>query len=156
MSAATPSSPAPAASASTQASDNQFKLSSHDGSTQVTLNLEQGGPLSPGSTPGPSIQYQGSEGSLSFSGEQIVTETTGLGKMFTVILNVVPDLRTLKFTLVLPSVTHKAGAEKQHFETIAIKAQVHTSLIGTPPAGANTSFEVMKMRGTAEAVPVAL
>lgn len=151
MSAATPVS-----SASTDSGDNQFKLSDHDSNTQVTLNLQKGGPLSPGSSPGPALQYQGVEGTHSFSGEQIVTETTALGKMFTVILNIVPDLRTLKFTLVLPPVINKTGAQKQHFQTIAIKSQVHTTLIGAPPPGANTSYEVMRMHGTAEKVEVAL
>ncbi|MBV9761761.1 MAG: hypothetical protein JO340_14465 [Acidobacteriaceae bacterium] len=156
MSAATPTPASTPAHSPIQSSDNQFTLSAHQGHTRVILNLEKDGPLSPGTSPGPAMRYEGPEGSHSFSGQQIVVDTTPLGKMFTVVLNMVPDVRTLKFSLLLPAVIHKAGVAKQEFETIAIKAQVHTSLFGTPPAGAGTSYEVTKMRGTAESVPVAL
>jgi hypothetical protein len=153
MSAAKPSA---ATSTSTDSSDNQFKLSDHENKTNVTLSLIKGGPVTLDSSPGPTLQYRGIEGTLSFSGKQVVTETTALGQMFTVTLNIVPDLRTLKFSLILPSVTNKAGDRTQDFHTIAIKAQVHTTLTGTLPPGANTSYEVIKMHGTAEKLPVAL
>ena len=95
------------------------------------------------------------EGTLSFSGEQIVAETNALGKTFTVTLNIVPDLRTLLFTLVLPPVTHKAGERTQAFDTIAIKSERHTSLTGKPTnPGAATTYVVVKMHGTAATVEV--
>lgn len=141
-----------------QGSDNQFKLSDYEKRTHVTLNLQKAGPLAPGtSAQGPVIEYKGAEGTLSFSGEQIITETTALGKMFTVTLNVVPDLRTLKFTLLLPDVIHKAGAATQAFETVAIKAEHHTSLSGAPNVtGANPTYTALKMHGTASKVQVPL
>lgn len=157
MSAAKPTSAAtPVSSTSTDSGDNQFSLSDHENKTHVTLSLVEGGPVRVNSSPGPALQYQGAEGTLSFSGEQVVTETTALGQMFTVTLNIVPDLRTLKFSLILPSVTNKAGSRKQSFQTIAVKAQVHTTLTGTLPPGANTSYEVIKMHGTAEKLAIAL
>jgi len=95
------------------------------------------------------------EGTLSFSGEQITAETNALGKTFTVTLNIVPDLRTLLFTLVLPPVTHKAGERTQAFDTIAIKSERHTSLTGQPTnPGAATTYVVVKMHGTAATVEV--
>jgi hypothetical protein len=152
MSASTP------APVSTQSNDNQFTLSDYEKHTHVTLNLEKAGPLAPGSSAkGPTLQYQGVEGTLSFSGDQIVTETTALGKLFTVTLNIVPDLRTLDFTLLLPAVVHKAAATTQSFDTIAIKSEHHTSLTGTPTtAGANPSYAVLKMHGKAAQVKVPL
>jgi len=135
---------------------NQFTLQAHDSKTSVTLNLDRRGPLIQGSdTEAPSLDYQGVEGTLSFSGQQIVTETTTLGRMFTVTLNIVPDLRSLSFTLLLPLVTHAADTPAQAFETIAIKSEHHLSLGGSPTtAGSNTSYAVLKMHGTARKVAV--
>ena len=148
--------PAPATSSTVQAGDNQFKLSDYEKRTHVTLNLQKAGPLTPGTTAqGPVLDYQGVEGTLSFSGQQITTETTALGTQYTVTLNIVPDLRTLKFTLLLPAVTHKTAGQPQAFETIAIKAEHHTSLTGTPTApGANPTYTALKMHGTAAKVIV--
>src|SRR5262249_42559291 len=111
------SSSAPAAAAAVQAADNQFKLSDYQNRTRVTLNLQKAGPLAPGtSAQGPVLDYQGVEGTLSFSGQQVTTETTALGTMYTVTLNIVPDLRTLKFTLLVPAVIHKTAGQPQAFE----------------------------------------
>jgi hypothetical protein len=153
MSAPTPT-PAPSIVASS--GDNQFKLSDHEKKTHVTLNLETHGPLVQGSTAqAPTLQYDGVEGTFSFSGEQVAVETSALGKMFTVTLNIVPDLRTLLFTLLLPSVTHQAGEPKQAFDTLAIKSERHSSIQG-PPAnpGAATTYTCLKMHGTAAKVQV--
>jgi hypothetical protein len=153
MSAATPT---PVSSIVASSTDNQFTLSDHDKKTHVTLKLQKGGPLVQGSTAqGPTLQYQGVEGTFSFSGEQIVTDTNALGKTFTVTLNIVPDLRTLLFTLVLPPVTHMTGERTQAFDTIAIKSEHHTSLQGKPTnPGAATTYVVLKMHGTAASVEV--
>ncbi len=139
-----------------QPNDNQFTLRAHDNKTSVTLDLDRRGPLVQGSdTQGLSIQYQGVEGTHSFSGQQIVTETTSLGKMFTVTLNIVPDLRSLSFTLLLPAVIHAPDTPAQAFETIAIKAEHHTSLQANPTTpGSNPSYTVMKMHGIAKKVEV--
>jgi hypothetical protein len=153
MSAPTPT---PVSSGVAPSTDNQFKLSDHEKKTNVTLSLQKGGPLVQGSTAqGPTLQYEGVEGKFSFSGDQIVTETNALGKTFTVTLNIVPDLRTLLFTLVLPPVTHKAGERTQAFETIAIKSEHHTSILGKPTnPGAATTYVVVKMHGTAGSVQI--
>jgi hypothetical protein len=154
MSAPTPT---PVSSVAAPATDNQFILSDYEKKTKVTLRLQKGGPLVQGSTAaqGPTLQYEGVEGTHSFSGEQITAETNALGKTFTVILNIVPDLRTLLFTLVIPPVVHKAGERSQAFDTIAIKSERHTSIIGPPTnSGAATTYTVLKMHGTAATVEV--
>lgn len=153
MSAPTPT---PVSSIVAPSTDNQFTLSDYEKKTKVTLKLQKGGPLVQGSiAQGPTLQYEGVEGTLSFSGEQIIAETNALGKTFTVTLNIVPDLRTLLFTLVLPPVTHKAGERTQAFDTIAIKSERHTSLTGQPTnPGAATTYVVVKMDGTAATVEV--
>ena len=139
-----------------QDSDNEFKLSDHKSATHVTLSLDRRGPLVQGSNDNvPSLQYQGTEGTLSFSGSQVVTETTALGRMFTVTLNIVPDLRTLSFTVLVSTVAHSAGQASQAFDTIAIKSERHVSLQRTPTtAGAEMTYTVVKMSGTATKVEV--
>ena len=146
----------PVASIAATSGDNQFKLSDHDKKTHVTLNLQTHGPLVQGSTAqAPTLQYEGVEGTFTFSGEQVTVETSALGKMFTVTLNIVPDLRTLLFTLLLPPVIHKAGERKQAFDTIAIKSERHTSIQGPPTnPGAGTTYTSLKMHGTAAKVEV--
>lgn len=146
----------PVASIAATSGDNQFKLSDHDKKTHVTLNLQTHGPLVQGSTAqAPTLQYEGVEGTFTFSGEQVTVETSALGKMFTVTLNIVPDLRTLLFTLLLPPVIHKTGERKQAFDTIAIKSERHTSIQGPPTnPGAGTTYTSLKMHGTAAKVEV--
>lgn len=153
MSAPTPT---PVSSIVAPSTDNQFKLSDHEKKTHVTLNLQPHGPLVQGATAqAPTLQYEGVEGTFSFSGDQVAAETSALGKMFTVTLNIVPDLRTLLFTLLVPSVTHKAGASTQAFDTIAIKSERHTSIQGPPTnPGAATTYTCLKMHGTAAKVQV--
>src|SRR6185503_2297477 len=146
----------PAATIVASPGDNQFKLSDHEKKTHVTLNLQTHGPLVQGSTAqAPTLQYDGVEGTFTFSGQQVTVETSALGKMYTVTLNVVPDLRTLLFTLVLPPVIHKSGEAKQAFDTIAIKSERHTSIQGPPTTpGAATTYTCLKMHGTAAKVEV--
>ena len=146
----------PAATIVASPGDNQFKLSDHEKKTHVTLNLQTHGPLVQGSTAqAPTLQYEGVEGTFTFSGQQVTVEISALGKMYTVTLNIVPDLRTLLFTLLLPPVIHKAGESKQAFDTIAIKSERHTSIQGPPTTpGAATTYTCVKMHGTAAKVQV--
>jgi hypothetical protein len=144
--------------ASVTPTDNRFELHDHEHRTTVTLNLDASGPLISGTTPqAPTMQYQGEEGKFTFAGEQLVKQSTALGTMYTVMLNVVPDLRTLYFSLLLPDVIHAAGATSQSFHTIAIKSEKHTSLQGIPNVtGGNPTYTVMKMSGNASKVKNAL
>lgn len=146
----------PAATIVASPGDNQFKLSDHEKKTHVTLNLQTHGPLVQGSSAqAPTLQYEGVEGTFTFSGQQVTVETSALGKMYTVTLNIVPDLRTLLFTLLLPPVIHKTGASNQAFDTIAIKSERHTSIQGPPTTpGAATTYTCVKMHGTAAKVQV--
>jgi hypothetical protein len=146
----------PVASTTATSGDNQFKLSDHEKKTHVTLNLQAHGPLVQGATAqAPTLEYEGVEGTFTFSGQQVTVETSALGKMYTVTLNVVPDLRTLLFTLLLPPVTHKSGETKQAFDTIGIKSERHTSIQGKPTnPGAATTYTCLKLHGTAAKVQV--
>ncbi|HMJ61384.1 MAG TPA: hypothetical protein VK493_06450, partial [Bryobacteraceae bacterium] len=66
MSAPTPT---PVSSIVAPSTDNQFILSDYEKKTKVTLKLQKGGPLVQGSAAqGPTLQYEGVEGTLSFSG----------------------------------------------------------------------------------------
>src|ERR1041384_676678 len=52
----------------------------------------------------PQLSYSGPEGDLNFSGGEIETQPTALGDEVTVTLESVPDLHTITFTLLLPSI----------------------------------------------------
>ncbi len=99
------------------------------------------------------------EGSRSFEGAQILQQTTALGTLLTVTLNVVPDLRTLTFSMLMPQVTKASGTggpgSSQSSETIAIKAEHYTSLTGALSPGGNPTYATTKLLGIARSVEVA-
>ncbi len=138
---------------------NEFLLHDTDKKTQIVYKLQQGGPIRQGATEsGPVLEYTGAEGSLTFQGTQVVQQQTALGTLLTVTLNIVPDLRTLAFSMLMPEVT-TAGTggvgSSQKFETVGIKAQHPTSLTGTLPPGGNPTYVTMKLHGTAKSVEIA-
>ncbi len=135
------------------ATDNHFALQDSQGKTEITYSLQKAGPLTPGiNLDGPVLDYKGPEGTLTFSGSQVGTLPTPLGTMITVTLNVVPDLRTLTFSMLLPNVVHGTPGSAQSFETMGILAQHHTSLLGPPAQGGNPTYSVLKLHGQASHV----
>ena len=148
-------SPVPTTAAATN-TDNQFTLHDPSNHTQVTYLPHRGGPIIQGTTPGgASLTYKGTEGSFNFTDDQITTETTAIGSLVTVTLNVVPDLRRLTFSVLMPSVTSGPIGSSKSFETLAIKATQHLTLIGPAPTGANPTYVEIKMHGTAKSVEIA-
>ena len=151
---------APSATPSTKMGfGNQFLLHDTEQKTQIVYKLQKGGPIVQGAAEdGPVLEYTGAEGSLTFEGPQLLQQQTALGTLLTVTLNVVPDLRTLTFSMLMPEIT-AAGAgslgASQKFETVGIKAQHPQSLTGALPAGANPTYVTMKLHGTAKSVEVA-
>ena len=138
---------------------NEFLLHDTDNKTEIVYRLQQGGPIHQGATEsGPVLEYTGAEGSLTFEGTQILQESTALGTLLTVTLNIVPDLRTLTFSMLMPQITAAGNAgvgSSQTFETIGIKAQHPKSLVGPVPPGADPTYVAMKLHGTAKSVEIA-
>ena len=98
----------------------------------------------------PLLHYNGPEGELNFSGEEIDRATTALGTEVTVTVEHVPDLHIITCTLLLPSFRLSEDGEAS-FETLAIKTTKHQSLIG-PPEGAGESYESVELHGVAKSV----
>jgi hypothetical protein len=127
--------------ATTTQEANLFELSCDGTSISYSTTSISGKPL---------LQYNGPEGELSFSGDEIGTAATALGSEVTVTLETVPDLHTITCTLLLPSLRLPGGGESS-FETLAIKTTAHTTIAG-PPEGAGQSYESVALHGVAKAV----
>jgi hypothetical protein len=120
---------------------NLFEL--QYGDTQLTYST--------GSFAGPpQLSYKGPEGELSFSGEEIESDTGTLATEITVTLDTVPDLHTITFTVLLPSFNMPEEGDSE-FDTIAIKTTNRTTIAG-PPKGAAQSYEAVTMHGLAKSV----
>jgi hypothetical protein len=127
--------------ATTTQEANLFELSCDGTSINYSTSSISGKPL---------LHYNGPEGELSFSGDEIDTAATALGTEVTVTLATVPDLHTITCTLLLPSFRLPGDGESS-FETLAIKTTRHTSIAG-PPEGAGQSYESLALHGVAKSV----
>lgn len=120
---------------------NLFELQCGD--TQVTYST--------GSFAGPpQLSYKGPEGELSFSGDDIESDSGRLWTEVSVTLDSVPDLHTIAFTLLLPAFTMPDEGDSE-FDTIAIRTTSHTTIAG-PPQGAGQSYEAVALHGVAKSV----
>lgn len=100
----------------------------------------------------PRFNFREAERNLNFSGEQIRTQATELGTEVTVTLEVIPDLRTVTLTLLVPAIN--LGNETEvGFATAAIETTNHTT-IGGPRliTGPLQTYRVIPLEGTAKNV----
>src|SRR5215471_7128475 len=121
---------------------NRFTLQSGDGKTKVdyettsfigqpTLNLTQG--------PGP-IRH--------FSGSQIRTLNTEIGKLVTVTTNMTIDTGSTSFSVLIPAITLAAVGDHKPFSTDAIITS-HTGPNSVPPTGVHETYHFIAMHGEA-------
>jgi hypothetical protein len=99
-----------------------FELCSLSGKTKVAYSLSTAVPLSLGHTSGPSLKYDGPEGSWTFDASQITHENTSLGQLISVALKPANSTFTTAFWLFLPPVLLVAN-DRQSFTTFCVKAQ---------------------------------
>jgi hypothetical protein len=123
----------------TQATPNLFNLQEVGGGTQISYSTTS-------STGQPELSYQGFHGENAFSGDAIDQAETALGTELTVVLNAVPDRKSVTLTLVLPR-----HLGQQRFSTLAVIATNPTSLAG-PQDGHPQTYEVIALEGQAQAV----
>lgn len=97
------------------------------------------------------LEYNGSEGQFVFRGDDISQEQTILGLIISVTLQPNADAGGLDFALVLPPI-QLGGHGRQEFETMGIK--IHNRGRVIRPAGAELTYEVMKLNGLAEDIPI--
>jgi len=98
------------------------------------------------------FSFRDSQREVNASGTEIRTNSTALGTEVTVTLEVVPDLRTVTITLLVPDINLGKQSEMD-FETVAIETTQHTS-IGGPGlvVGSLLTYRVIALHGTAKNV----
>jgi hypothetical protein len=121
---------------------NLFELSCGDASVTYSTTSFTGAPhLSTSGEP---------FGEHTFFGAEIATADTALGTEVTVLLESIPDLRTVTMTLILPDIRVSEG-EEVAFETIAVVTTIATTIAGPPP-GAQQAYAVVVLHGVARIV----
>jgi hypothetical protein len=104
-----------------------------------------------GTLTGSSLVYHDDQMDQSFANEELTVEDTQLGQLVTVTLRQIPDLETVTFTLVLPSITlTEHNAPPIDIEVPGITT-THSTTIAGPEAGQQTFYSVVTLVGTAEA-----
>lgn len=103
------------------------------------------------STADAQLEYNGTEGQFVFRGDEIDRQQTVLGSLVSVTLQPDADAGGLDFALVLPPVNLGDDA-RQEFETMGIKIRSRGRVID--PAGAGLTYEVLKLKGVAEDIPI--
>ena len=125
---------------------NRFTFRDEKGTTQVVFFPEAPGPLPKGAHS--RLDYNGPEGSFTFTRDQVASQDSPLGLLITVALERSIDAGALTFTLVLPPV-NMAGKKKQTFDTVAVKTKSFGIL---PREGARLLDTAMGLEGVAESV----
>jgi hypothetical protein len=96
------------------------------------------------------LDYRDEQHDLTFSGEkgEIGSLESGIGRMVTVTLEILPDSYELTLTLVLPQIN--LGGKGSSFESLAIRTR-HLSSIGgsTLVKGSLQTYDVLPLRGRA-------
>lgn len=131
---------------------NRYTFSDCEGVKRVIFFPRTLGPLGISeSSSDAQLEYNGLEGQFVFRGNDISQEQTILGSLISVTLQPNADAGGLDFTLVLPPV-QLGGHARQEFETVGVK--IHSRGRVIRPAGAELTYEVMKLNGLAEDIPI--
>jgi hypothetical protein len=101
----------------------------------------------------PQFSYRDSEHNVSKSGTDIRTLETEIGTLVTIDLAQIPDLQTIKVTLVVPTVNLRPPATTSDVQTIAILTTSRTTAAGPQLiAGQLETYRTLYLRGTARRV----
>jgi len=94
------------------------------------------------------LDYRDKRRDLTFSGAEIDSLESRIGRMHTVTLEVIPDSHELTLTLLLPQINLEG--QRVSFETLAIRTR-HLSSIGGPGLvkGPLQTYDVLSLRGKA-------
>ena len=145
---------APAASAEQGPVANRFTLSDENGTTQITFYPVAPGPLVAGQAQGGSrLEYTDEEGNREFSGDDIQIEDSIVGRLITVTLQPNADAGALLLTLILPSIALSQDSTSEPFKTVAIRTRTRGFVL---PRGADRSYSVIDLGGTAESAALPL
>lgn len=116
--------------------------------THIVYSTQTPGPIKPGEEGG-RLEYQGIEGNLTFSGQNIGLQESPLGTLLTVILKANNDTGGLSLTILVPGVF--GASEEKHktvtFETIAIKASSRGFVV---KEGVELTYTILPLLGKAK------
>jgi hypothetical protein len=121
---------------------NLFELSSRGIQVTYSTTSITGKPL---------FSYRDAFISKQFQGDEILLEESRIGQLVTVVLEQVPDLKTVTFTLILPTVKKLPSSTGTAVEVPGIMATAHTSIIG-PGLGPSITYRQVMLSGTAQFV----
>src|SRR5262245_39936815 len=98
------------------------------------------------------VSFEDADGSRSFRGpNEVRSLDTGIGKLVTVTLEAVPDLHTITFSVLLPSVLVEGLGEEAAVTAVGLRTTTSTTIAG-PPTGPAQSYETVLLEGTASLV----
>ena len=98
----------------------------------------------------PQFTYTDADSQRSFSGDEIESVDTALGSEVTVTLEIVPDLHTIRLTMILPDIRMSPG-EEVHLSTFGVITTARTTIAGPGP-GVGMTYEMLKLDGTAKLI----
>jgi hypothetical protein len=97
----------------------------------------------------PTFQYR----DKTFRPDEITIEDSALGRMVSVVLERVPDLKTVSLTLLVPTVALDPPKERSAtIQTFAIESERADSIAPATLHGQLQTYRVRRLRGTAEFV----
>jgi hypothetical protein len=101
----------------------------------------------------PQFSYRDATREVSRSGEDIRRVVTEIGTLVTIDVEAIPDLQTVSFTLVLPTINLGPGNRPVALQTIGVRTTNHTTIAGPGPiVGPVQTYETFELRGTAQYV----
>jgi hypothetical protein len=119
---------------------NLFELSSNQIHVTFSETSISGKPL---------LSYRDDQRSLSFKGDEIRIQKTELGELITVTLEAIPDLKTVMFSMLLPTVTVMPQSSGVRIKVPGITTTNPTTIAGPPP-GPQQLYSLVNLRGTAQ------
>ena len=128
---------------------NQFTFTGDR--THIVYSTQSPGPIQPGEKAG-KLEYEGGEGDITFTGQDIDLQDSPLGTLLTVTLKLKTDTGGITLTVLLPRVF--GASEQAHktitCETIAIKASSRGGFV--VGEGVDLTYSIFPLLGTAQNV----
>jgi hypothetical protein len=99
----------------------------------------------------PLFSYRDAFINKQFQGDEILLQESRIGQLVTVVLEQVPDLKTVSFTLILPTINKLPSSAGTAIEAPGIMATAHTTIAG-PGLGPSITYRQVMLSGTAQFV----
>jgi hypothetical protein len=98
----------------------------------------------------PRLTFKKGQKRLDFAGNQISSSAVKIGSLVSVVIAAVPDSSTTTFSILLPAI-RLPESKRQAFRTFGITTVTKTTIAG-PPVGAQQTYKIVALRGSARLV----